>query len=75
MEYDLLVLLLVMITEQCFSCLLNVDLIRTDLIKGSHIEVYSHRVSKHDFHFIYDTKFRVYVAILHLSGLSYNIFY
>ena len=63
MEYDLLVLSLVMITEQCFSCLLNVDLIRTDLIKGSHIEVYSHiEFPKHDFQFNYDTKCRVYVA-------------
>ena len=43
--------------------------------KGSHIEVYS-RIGfpKHDFQFNYDTKCRVYVAILHHSGLTYKMF-
>ena len=44
-------------------------------IKGSYIEVYSGiEFPKHDFQFNYDTKCRVYVAILHHSGLSYNMF-
>ena len=45
------------------------------MIKGSHIEVY-YRIEfpKHDFQFNYDTKCRVYVAILHHSGLSYKMF-
>ena len=44
-------------------------------IKGSYIEVYSGiEFPKHDFQFNYDTKCRVYVAILHPSGLSYKMF-
>ena len=38
--------------------------------KGSYIEVYSCiEFSKHEFQFNYDTDCRVYVAILHHSGL------
>ena len=45
------------------------------LTKGSNIEVYSRiEFPKYDFQFNYDTKCRVYVAILHHSGLSYNMF-
>ena len=45
------------------------------IIKGSHIEVdYRMEFSKHDFQFNYDTKCRVYVAILHHSGLLYKMF-
>ena len=44
-------------------------------VKGSYIEVYSGiEFPKHDFQFNYDTKCRVYVAILHHSGLSYKMF-
>ena len=44
-------------------------------VKGSHIEVYYRmEFSKHDFQFNYDTKCRVYVAIMHHSGLSYKMF-
>ena len=43
--------------------------------KGSYIEVYSGiEFPKHDFQFNYDTKCRVYVAIMHHSGLSYKRF-
>ena len=46
-----------------------------DSFKGSYIEVYYRmEFSKHDFQFNYDTKCRVYVAILHHSGLSYKMF-
>ena len=42
---------------------------------GSYIEVYSGiEFPKHDFQFNYDTKCRVYVSILHHSGLSYKMF-
>ena len=45
------------------------------LFKGSYIEVYSGiEFLKHDFQFNYDTNCRIYVAILHHSGLSYNMF-
>ena len=44
-------------------------------VKGSHIEVYSGiEFPKHAFQFNYDTECRVYVAILHHSGLSYKMF-
>ena len=44
-------------------------------IKGSYIEVYSGiEFPKHDFQFNHDTNCRIYVAILHHSGLSYNMF-
>ena len=47
----------------------------TNNLKGSYIEVYSGiEFPKHDFQFNYDTKCRVYVAILHHSGLSYKMF-
>ena len=47
----------------------------TKSLKGSYIEVYSDiEFPKHDFQFNYDTKYRVYVAILHHSGLSYKMF-
>ena len=47
----------------------------TKFVKGSYIEVYSSiEFPKHDFQFNYDTKCRVYVAILHHSGLSYKMF-
>ena len=43
--------------------------------KGSYIEVYSGiEFPKHDFQFNHDTNCRIYVAILHHSGLSYNMF-
>ena len=45
------------------------------IFKGSYIEVYSGiEFPKHDFQFNYDTNCRIYVAILHHSGLSYNMF-
>ena len=44
-------------------------------IKGSYIEVYSGiEFPKQDFQFNYDTNCRIYVVILHQSGLSYNMF-
>ena len=44
-------------------------------IKGSYSEVHSGiEFPKHDFQFNYDTNCRMYVAILHHSGLSYNMF-
>ena len=45
------------------------------LLKGSYIEVYSGiEFPKHDFQFNYDTNCRIYMVILHHSGLSYNMF-
>ena len=44
-------------------------------LKGSHIEVYSDiEFPKFDSQFNYDIKCCVYVAILHHSELSYNMF-
>ena len=52
-----------------------IALVLLPYIKGSYIEVYSGiEFPKHDFQFNYDTKCRVYVAILHHSGLSYKMF-
>ena len=45
------------------------------VFKSSYIEVYSGiEFPKHDFQFNYDTNCRIYVIILHHSGLSYNMF-
>ena len=45
------------------------------VLKGSYIEVYSGiEFPKHDFQFNHDTNCRIYVDILHHSGLSYNMF-
>ena len=45
-------------------------------VKGSYIEVYSDiEFPKPDFQFNHDANCRIYVTILHHSGLSYNMFY
>ena len=51
------------------------ELLSGGIFKGSYIEVYSGiEFPKHDFQFNHDTNCRIYVAILHHSGLSYNMF-
>ena len=53
----------------------SVDQRKPTLIKGSYIEVYPGiEFPKHDFQFNYDTNCRIYVVILHHSGLLYNMF-
>ena len=55
--------------------LLNIEKANNAIIKGSYIEVYSDiEFPKHDFQFNYDTNCRIYVDILHHSGLLYNMF-
>ena len=55
--------------------LLNCNNYDKYILKGSYIEVYSGiEFPKHDFQFNHDTNCRIYVAILHHSGLSYNMF-
>ena len=67
------IVFLSLMNSPCSQCRPNSEMVVT--LKGSHIEVYSGiEFPKHDFQFNYDTNCRIYVVIVHHSGLSYNMF-